>query len=490
MDPSNASHPADAANTAAATPPDPTNKRPTPADRTDGVPTLKRRKPKDMSDLLPAVPRGDAPKGLIPPSIFERYRVAGSAPAAPHAVAPAEDGRMCVFVKTPSGLEHLVQEEAGAALGPLLRDCAAVQGNVYLDLAVGAEEFPAAARAVLSLRTIESAFLLVLCGDGIAEDAATAEQLLRRWAAAADWRRWYALWAAATGCGTRFEDVTFRCTGKRLGDQQWTSVDAQRWFGGGMEERTRWKVQMKDCAVEAIPAVERGKLVLSVRLSPAEGLGRRNIVHAGHTTLRGCIAHCLLRCARVAPGDVVVDPMCGSASIPVELAVSQRHRRLPRTHNVCGDVGLSVMPMAVANLRHCGLGPAVDVMQLDCEALPFRDGALDVVVADLPFGKRIGSYAGVREFYPVAFRELARVTRPGTGRAVVLTHQYKWAVRACTGMAPAMWTVADFVRMNHGGLPCAIITVRRTATRFPGDVSPEGAPEGAELDPPAAESPV
>ena len=49
-----------------------------------------------------------------------------------------------------------------------------------------------------------------------------------------------------------------------------------------------------------------------------ESLFKRNISHFGPTTLRATICSSLLSMADVKPGDVVVDPMCGGGSIPIE----------------------------------------------------------------------------------------------------------------------------------------------------------------------------
>ena len=49
-----------------------------------------------------------------------------------------------------------------------------------------------------------------------------------------------------------------------------------------------------------------------------ESLFKRNISHFGPTTLRATICSALLTMADVKPGDVVVDPMCGGGSIPIE----------------------------------------------------------------------------------------------------------------------------------------------------------------------------
>ena len=49
-----------------------------------------------------------------------------------------------------------------------------------------------------------------------------------------------------------------------------------------------------------------------------DSLFKRNISHFGPTTLRATICSVLLTMADVKPGDVVVDPMCGGGSIPIE----------------------------------------------------------------------------------------------------------------------------------------------------------------------------
>jgi 23S rRNA G2445 N2-methylase RlmL len=49
-----------------------------------------------------------------------------------------------------------------------------------------------------------------------------------------------------------------------------------------------------------------------------ESLFKRNISHFGPTTLRATICSNILTMADIKMGDVVVDPMCGGGSIPIE----------------------------------------------------------------------------------------------------------------------------------------------------------------------------
>lgn len=45
----------------------------------------------------------------------------------------------------------------------------------------------------------------------------------------------------------------------------------------------------------------------------------RNIINFGPTTLRSTICYNLLKLANPKTGDIIVDPMCGGGSIPIEV---------------------------------------------------------------------------------------------------------------------------------------------------------------------------
>lgn len=58
----------------------------------------------------------------------------------------------------------------------------------------------------------------------------------------------------------------------------------------------------------------------------------RNITHFGITTLRATTSYNMLQLCNIEPGDVVIDPMCGSGSIPIEGALEW-----PKNFYVAGD---------------------------------------------------------------------------------------------------------------------------------------------------------
>jgi len=68
-----------------------------------------------------------------------------------------------------------------------------------------------------------------------------------------------------------------------------------------------------------------------------------------------------------------------------------------------------------------GVGGEADVSAAwDAALLPLCDRSVDTVVSDLPFGVKCLTAAKLQKLLPLAFRECARVLRPGTGRMVLL----------------------------------------------------------------------
>ena len=57
----------------------------------------------------------------------------------------------------------------------------------------------------------------------------------------------------------------------------------------------------------------------------------------------------------------------------------------------------------------------VDGLQWDALVPCLRDACVDVIISDLPFGKRSGSKADNRVLYPRTLLSMARLVRPKTG---------------------------------------------------------------------------
>ncbi|MEP6696657.1 MAG: methyltransferase domain-containing protein [Pseudonocardiales bacterium] len=165
------------------------------------------------------------------------------------------------------------------------------------------------------------------------------------------------------------------------------------------------------------------------------------------------VAAMMVELLKVSPGDVVYDPFCGSGTLLVETLA-----------NDCTDVllGSDISPVALAaaaaNRRLFATAP---VLRADAARLPVVTNSVDRVIANLPFGKRVGSHADNTVLYPAFLAELNRVLR-ADGRAVLLTEDktlFRRSVAAAAGLR-----VLREVQLASGGLHPSAFVIERTRT--------------------------
>ena len=115
----------------------------------------------------------------------------------------------------------------------------------------------------------------------------------------------------------------FRCTCYRTGENvhKFSSMDVAKNVGGQIQEKFQWSVKMKDFDIEVVVNIDSNQAYFGIGLTH-QSLYKRNIEHFGPTTLRATICASMLELADIQPGEIVVDPMCGGGSIPIEGAVA------------------------------------------------------------------------------------------------------------------------------------------------------------------------
>ncbi|NXI85244.1 THUM3 protein, partial [Rhipidura dahli] len=261
--------------------------------------------------------------------------------------------------------------------------------------------------------------------------------------------------------------LRFRVTCNRAGDKHsFTSNEAARDFGGAVQEHFQWKADMTNFDVEVLLNIHNNEVVVGIALTE-ESLHRRNITHFGPTTLRSTLAYGMLRLCDPQPTDIIVDPMCGTGAIPIEGAAEW-----PYCYHIAGDNSPQAVKRAGNNIcsllrkneskdSSAALGVPLDIIQWDICNLPLRTGSVDIVVTDMPFGKRIGSKKKNWDLYPACLMEMGRICTPGTGRAVLLTQDKKCFAKALSRVGH-IWRRAQTVWVNVGGLHAAVYLLRRT----------------------------
>jgi 23S rRNA G2445 N2-methylase RlmL len=253
----------------------------------------------------------------------------------------------------------------------------------------------------------------------------------------------------------------FRVTCNRSGRQHtFSSPQAATYFGGGIDDYFDWKVNLSEPDIEVILNISGDSATIGIALTK-ESLHKRDIKHFGAMTLRSTIAYGLLSLADISPGDIVCDPMCGSGAVSVEGAITW-----PNSYHLCGDNGDAAVSKARANAeeqdsRQCS---GIDVIRWDVCNLPLRTASLDVIVTDMPFGKRSGSKSHNRTLYPRALNEMARVCRPGSSKCVILTQDQKVMIRIIRGSQ--WWKQRSVISVNVGGIAASIYVLSRTVNAY------------------------
>ncbi|MCU0498438.1 MAG: methyltransferase domain-containing protein, partial [Anaerolineae bacterium] len=123
-------------------------------------------------------------------------------------------------------------------------------------------------------------------------------------------------------------------------------------------------------------------------------------------SLKPPIAAALLRLAH---GDRIIDPLCGSGTIAIEAAL--RGKTV-----IAGDHDLD----AVIAARHNALEAVVNlpVIRADARRLPLESASQHSVISNLPWGRQIVLNEALSAFYRAVISEMQRVA---TDRIVVLT---------------------------------------------------------------------
>ena len=150
--------------------------------------------------------------------------------------------------------------------------------------------------------------------------------------------------------------------------------------------------------------------------------------------LNATIAHVMVTLAGPRPDEVFVNLACGSCTLVVE-----RLDLGPARMVIAADLDANALACAKDNLEASGHTREVRLLERDARDLAFSSGAVDTVVADLPYAMLVGKYDDNQNLYPAILMEAARLSAPN-GHCLIVTTQHK-LMRRILEQSADVWRV-------------------------------------------------
>jgi len=341
-----------------------------------------------------------------------------------------------------AGLERIAGEEIGELLPGARVEVRpeAERGRVFFT-------YPGLVSDTFRLRSVENVFAYIGEFEGVAPEPEGLEQI-RRGIAALDLQP-----ALRLSQQLRPAPVapSFRCSTKRAGTHDYTSLEVMAAAGAGVWDQTQWRVDLTGHDYDIHADLTEDWCLVGLRLT-TESLRRRTRVVHTSASLNPTVAYAMCRLSEPVAGEFCVDPMCGGGTVLIERAVCGPALLAG------GDLFAHPVAMTARNLE-AAAAPAT-LFRWDARALPLATESVDKIISNPPWGRRAGSHTANRHIYPGLVRELARVLRVG-GVAVVLSLEKA----LLTGLVErnARLRIVHVLSVAVGGLHPSIYVVKKTA---------------------------
>jgi tRNA (guanine6-N2)-methyltransferase len=210
---------------------------------------------------------------------------------------------------------------------------------------------------------------------------------------------------------------SFRVTGNRTGQHEFTSVDVQRVAGAALVEKYGTAVDLTGYDTDVRVDVVHDRCWVGVQLTRTRLSKRQERVYTPMAALKTVVAYAMLRFARLDEGKGdLLDPFCGSGTILIEAA-----QTFPDLTLYGSDAFAKPVQGTAENLAAMGLTERVQLAQADARDLRhhYEPGSMRAIVTNPPFGVRLGRRADFRHLYSNFLQGAHRILEPG-GRLVVL----------------------------------------------------------------------
>ena len=187
---------------------------------------------------------------------------------------------------------------------------------------------------------------------------------------------------------------TFAVRSERVGQHDFTSIDLSRVVGQAVINRLREKgrnvhVHLTLPRRVIVAEVLERELLLGLSLTGDESLHKRWYRVKEHmASLKPPIAFAMILLSGMRDGEVLLDPMCGGGTIPIEALLYFESSRA-----LCNDRSKRSIEMALENSMTAGTASRMEFLNVDVQELPrvLEEESIDRIVTNPPYGIRMGT---------------------------------------------------------------------------------------------------
>lgn len=212
------------------------------------------------------------------------------------------------------------------------------------------------------------------------------------------------------------EPITFRvsCRCSGVYTKTMTAQDIGRIIGVSLSKQFGWKPDLRQPLLEVFVHLNDMYSVVGFPIL-RQPLAHRDYMQ--NTGLRSTTAWAMSSLAEISTAKYVLDPMCGVGTILLEAAMEWPHATFLGI-----DKSESQLKHALDNVKKAGVMDSVAFLKGSVLGLPVLSESMDVVISDIPFGKKFTCSKDMKELLPDIIRQMERVLRVG-GVLVLLLSQ-------------------------------------------------------------------
>nr|XP_046257281.1 THUMP domain-containing protein 2 [Scatophagus argus] len=250
--------------------------------------------------------------------------------------------------------------------------------------------------------------------------------------------------------------ISCKCTGSL--SQYFSTQEVNKIIGVGLSRLLGWKADLKNPQLEINIYLSDDHCLLGI---PLTRLPLANRCYIKTTGLRSTVAWAMASLAQIQPGFCVVDPMCGVGTILIEAA---------QEHEAACFLGVDIddgqLHKASENIEFSELRNRIHLLKASSMALPLPSASVDIVVCDLPFGRKFGTKTNMASNLPLILSEMERILCIGGTLVLLLSPQLSCLLKKLVAQKNTGPTSKEETKPQSGTqvCPCPSSTSTRQQT--------------------------